>query len=138
MSVEDLIRRSQLKSEEKLTDQRSSRFKLCIAVNFKSLQKQIYPKLCMPFGTVTTKLKFVHVVERKMQLNFRDKMPFVDSTKSLIFDLTKIAQTFSSYMQFDCKGYVLSDTSYKIEIRPSNNCPGGWSGLELTDILAED
>ena len=44
MSVEDLIR-SQLKSEEKFTDQRSSHFKLCIAVNFKLLRKQIYPML---------------------------------------------------------------------------------------------
>ena len=58
MSVEELIR-SQLKSEEKFTDQRSSHFKLCIAVNFKSLQKQICPSLDMPFGTVVTKLKLV-------------------------------------------------------------------------------
>ena len=65
MSVEDLIR-SQLKSEEKFTDQRSSHFKLCIAVNFKSLQKQICPSFDMPFGTVITKLKLVDVVERKM------------------------------------------------------------------------
>ena len=36
MPVEDLIR-SQLLSEEEFTDQRSSHFKLCIAVNFKSL-----------------------------------------------------------------------------------------------------
>ena len=41
-----------------------------------------------------TKLKLFHVVERKMyhaySTNFRDKLPFVNSTKSLIFDLTKI------------------------------------------------
>ena len=36
MPVEDLIR-AQLKSEEEFTDQHSSHFKLCIAVNFKSL-----------------------------------------------------------------------------------------------------
>ena len=36
MPVEDLIR-SQLQSKEEFTDQRSSYFKLCIAVNFKSL-----------------------------------------------------------------------------------------------------
>ena len=36
MPVEDLIR-SQLQSEEEFTDQRSSHFKLCIAVYFKSL-----------------------------------------------------------------------------------------------------
>ena len=36
MSVEDIIR-SQLQSEEEFTDQRSSHFKLCMAVNFKSL-----------------------------------------------------------------------------------------------------
>ena len=66
MSVEDLIR-SQLKSEEKFTDQRSSHFKLCIAVNYKSLQKQICPKsFDMPFGTVIIKLKLVQEVERKM------------------------------------------------------------------------
>ena len=65
LSVEDLIR-SQLKSEEKFTEQRSFHFKLCIAVNFKSLQKQICPKFDMPFSTVITKLKLVHVVERKI------------------------------------------------------------------------
>ena len=27
-----------------------------------------------------------------------------------------IAQTFSSYIQFDCEGYALSDTFYRIEI----------------------
>ena len=36
MPLEDLIR-SQLQSEEEFTDQRSSHFKLCIAVIFKSL-----------------------------------------------------------------------------------------------------
>ena len=36
MPVEDLVR-SQLQSEEEFTDQRSSHFKLCITVNFKSL-----------------------------------------------------------------------------------------------------
>ena len=39
-----------------------------------------------------TKLKLFHVVERKMyhaRQNVRDKLPFVNSTKSLIFDLTK-------------------------------------------------
>ena len=44
MPVEDLIR-SQLQNEEEFPDQRSSHFKLCIAVNFKSLQKNICPKL---------------------------------------------------------------------------------------------
>ena len=47
----------------------------------------------MPFGTVMTKLKLFHVVERKMyqaRQTFRDKLPFVNSTKSLIFHLTKI------------------------------------------------
>ena len=27
-----------------------------------------------------------------------------------------MAQTFSSYIQFDCEGYALSDTFYRIEI----------------------
>ena len=43
MSVEDLIR-LQLRSEEELTDQRSSHFKLCKSRKFHSL----------PFGTVMT------------------------------------------------------------------------------------
>ena len=50
--------------------------------------------------------------------NFRDKLPFVNSTNSLIFDLTKILlpKTFSSYIQFDSEGYALSGTFYRIEI----------------------
>ena len=38
------------------------------------------------------KLELIHVVEKNVpcQTNFRDKLPFVNSTKSLIFDLTKI------------------------------------------------
>ena len=50
--------------------------------------------------------------------NFRHKLPFVNSMKSLIFEFNEdtIAQTLSSYIQFDCKGYVLSDTFYIIEI----------------------
>ena len=64
MPVEDLIR-SQLQSEEELTDQRSSHFKLCIAVNFKSLQKKSAPSFDWPFGKVITKLKLFNVIERK-------------------------------------------------------------------------
>ena len=64
MPVEDLIR-SQLQSDEEFTDQRSSHFKLCIAVNFKSLYKKSAPSFDLPFGTVMTKLKLFHVVERK-------------------------------------------------------------------------
>ena len=64
LPVEDLIR-SQLQNEEESTDQRSSHFKLCIAVNFKSLQKSA-PSFDLPFGTVMTKLKLFHVNERKM------------------------------------------------------------------------
>ena len=60
MPVEDLIR-SQSQSEEAFTDQRSSHFKLCIAVNFKSA-----PSFDLPFGTVMTKLNLFHVIERKM------------------------------------------------------------------------
>ena len=40
----------------------------------------------LPFGTVMTKLKLFHLVER----NFRDKLPSVNSTKRWIFDLSKI------------------------------------------------
>ena len=37
----------------------------------------------------------------------------------MIVNLTRIlyiAQTFSSYLQFDCEGYALSDAFYRIEI----------------------
>ena len=75
--------------------------------------------LNMPFGTIITKLKLVHVVERKMHHactpNFRDKLPFVNSTKSLIFDLTKILLPKHLVLTYSCKGYVLSDTFYRIE-----------------------
>ena len=42
----------------------------------------------------------------------------MNSTKSLIFDLTKILlpKGLVSYIQFDCEGYALSDTFYRIEI----------------------
>ena len=63
--VEDLIR-SQFQSEEEFTDQCSSHFKLCIAVNYKSLQTKICPSFDLPFGTVMTKLMLFHMVERKM------------------------------------------------------------------------
>ena len=65
MPVEDLIR-LQLKSEEEFTDQRSSHFKLFLAVNFKSLQKKSAPSFDLPFGTVMIELKLFHVAERKM------------------------------------------------------------------------
>ena len=65
MPVEDLIR-SQLQSEDEFTDQRSSDFKLCIAVNFKSLYKKSAPSFDLPFGTVMAKINLFHVIERKM------------------------------------------------------------------------
>ena len=92
MSVEDLIR-SQLKSEEKFTDQLSSHFKLCIAVNFKSLQKQTCPKLWRAIWHSYNQAQARSCGWKENALctpNFRDKLPFVNSTKSLIFDLTKI------------------------------------------------
>ena len=119
MSVEDLIR-SQLQSEEKFTDRRSPHFKLCIAVNFKSLQKQICQSFDLPFGIVVTKLKLVHVVERKMyyarqtfQLNCHCEF---DEKFDILFNEDTIAQRFSSYVQFDCKVYALLDTFYRTEI----------------------
>ena len=92
MPIEDLIT-SQFQSEEEFTDQRSSHFKMCIAVNFNHCRKTSAPSFDVPFGTVITKLKLIHVIERKTvpcSTNFRDKLPFVNFTKSLIFDLTKI------------------------------------------------
>ena len=64
-SVEDLIG-SQLQSDEEFTDQRFSHIKLCMAVNSKSLQEKIFPKLRLAFGTVITKLKLFHMIEKKM------------------------------------------------------------------------
>ena len=67
MPVEDLTGHSfRAQSEEEFTDQRSSHFKLCKAVNFKSLWKKSAPSFYLLFGTVMTKLKVFHVVERKM------------------------------------------------------------------------
>ena len=88
-TVEDLIR-SQLQSEEDFTDQRSSHVKMCIAINFKSPEKKSAPSFDLPFGIVMTKLKLFHVVEKMVpcSTNFRDKLPFVNSTKSFIFGLT--------------------------------------------------
>ena len=65
MPVEDLIR-SQPQSEEEFTYQHSSHFKLCTAVNFKSLQKKSASSFDLPFGTVIAEVKLFHVVERKM------------------------------------------------------------------------
>ena len=92
--VEDPVR-SQLQSEEEFADQRSSHFKLCAAVNFKSMQKKSAPNFDLPFCTVITKLKFFHMVLKSVPCltNFRDKLPFVNLTKSLIFDLMEIQYT---------------------------------------------
>ena len=60
--VENRLYRSQLQSDEEFTFQRSSHFKLCYTVNFKSLQEKIFPDLL--FGTVMTKLKLFHVAEK--------------------------------------------------------------------------
>ena len=75
----------------------------------------------MPFGTVITKLKLVHVVQRKMHharqtFEINCHLWILDEKFDIWFNEDTIAQTFSSYIQFDCKGYVLSDTFYRIEI----------------------
>ena len=78
-----------------------------------------------------TKLKLFHVVERKnvpRSTNFRDKLPFVNSTKSLILDLTKILlpKRLNVCILFDCESYALSDTFNRIEIEllVFKLCPG--------------
>ena len=50
--------------------------------------------------------------------NFRDKLPFVNLMKSLIFDSVKILLPKSLVLtySFICEGYALSDTFYRIEI----------------------
>ena len=64
MPVETI--RSQLQSKEEFTDQLSSHFELCVAENFKLLQKESARSFDLPFGTIMTKLKLFHVAERKM------------------------------------------------------------------------
>ena len=63
-----------------------------MAVPFKSTWKTSGTSFDLPFGTLLTKLKFFHVVEKHVRCltHFRDKFSFVNSTKSLIFDLTKM------------------------------------------------
>ena len=39
-----------------------------------------------------------------------------DEKVDIWFDEDTVAQTFSSYIQFDCEGYALSDTFYRTEI----------------------
>ena len=39
-----------------------------------------------------------------------------DEKFDIWFNEDAIAQTFSSYTQFDCEGYALSDTFYRIEV----------------------
>ena len=89
MSVEDLIG-SQLKTEEKFSDQLSSHFKLCIAVSLKSLQKQICSNLSHAVWHSYNKAQARSKENAPCMPDFRDKLPFVNSMKSLIFDLTKI------------------------------------------------
>ena len=78
------------------------------------------PSFDLRYGTVMTKLKFFRVVEKNVSCstNVRDKLPFVNSTKSLIFGLTKILlpKHLNSYTLFDCEGYALSVTFYRIKI----------------------
>ena len=65
MPVEDLIR-SQLQNEEEFTNKRSS-FQTVYSCKFQiTVEKKSAPNFDLLFGTVITKLKFLHVVERKM------------------------------------------------------------------------
>ena len=76
--------------------------------------------LYLPFGIVMTKL--FHMVERKMYYVRQTFEKIVicefDEKFDIWFNEDTIAQTFSSYIQFDCEGYALSDTFYRIEIEP--------------------
>ena len=65
MPVEDLIR-SQLQSEEELQTNILLISNYYMTVNFKSLQKKAALSFDFPFGTVMTKLKLFHVIERKI------------------------------------------------------------------------
>ena len=63
------------------------------------------------FTLNSNKFRMVYKVDGKPQLDSRDW-----SMYSNILNEHTIAQTFSSYIQFDCEGYALSDTFYRIEI----------------------
>ena len=67
MPVEDLIR-SQLQSEEEFTDQRFS-FQTVYSRKFQITAEKNLPQTLnfdFSFGTIMTKLKIFHVIERKM------------------------------------------------------------------------
>ena len=77
-----------------------------------------------------TKLKLFLVVERKMyhaRTNFRDKLPFVDSTKRLIFDLTKIPLPKRLVLTYSLIAkvmhYQILFTELKIELSVFKLCP---------------
>ena len=62
------------------------------------------------------KLKLFHVVERKMYYA-RQTFEIIaicefDEKFDVGFNEDTIAQTFSSYEQFDCEGYALSDRCF--------------------------
>ena len=67
-----------------------------------------------------TKIKLFYVVERKMyhaQQTFEiNSHLWIQQKFDIWFNEDTIAQTFSSHIQFDCEGYALSDTFYRIEI----------------------
>ena len=81
----------------------------------------------MPFGTVIIKLKLVHVIERKMHPienapcspNFRDKLPLVNATKSLIFDLTKILLPKHLVLTYSLIAKVMYYQILFTELKPS-------------------
>ena len=88
--VEDLIS-SQLQSEEEFTDS----FQAVYSHKFQITEEKNLPQaLTCRLAQLVIKLKLFHVVERTINVpwlkNVSYKLPFVNSTKSLIFDLTKI------------------------------------------------
>ena len=69
-----------------------------------------------------TKLKLCYFVERTMyhaRQTFQINLPFVNSMKSLTFDLINkdtTAQTFSSYSLIEKVMHYQTDTIYRVEI----------------------
>ena len=77
-------RTKQKKTKQKLTDQSSSDFKLYTAENSSHCREESSVIFEVPFGTVMGKLRFFNIVDKNQNEldKFRDKLQFVNSTKS--------------------------------------------------------
>ena len=87
---------------------------------FQITVKKSAPSFDLPFGTVMTKLKLFHVVERKIY-HARQTLPFVNSTKSLIFDLKKILLPKRLVLTYSLIAKVMHNQILFAELKSSHN-----------------